>query len=195
LACATGAAKKYEASRRQTKENDDAKKADDRHRTCSTAAQTQERGKVRAIDMTRIGIESGGAAVTLPQAGTLAVATLVALTLLAWPTPGRAQLPGEEEAPPPPTNCAVSGFRAAVTDAPEGERNAKALEWLAQEGPKCSLDRWILIRNNRNQWMGSADSAKLAGVIDSKVEELAREDAGVINNLFTSPPPPAPKTE
>jgi len=145
--------------------------------------------------MRRIGMESGGTVVTLPPAGTLAVATLVALTLLAWPTLGQAQLPGEEEAPPPPTNCAVSGFRAAVTDAPEGERNAKALEWLAQEGPKCSLDRWILIRNNRNQWMGSADSAKLAGVIDSKVEELAREDAGVITNLFTSPPPPAPKKE
>lgn len=125
----------------------------------------------------------------------LSPVTLIALVMLAWPAPSRAQLPGEEETPPPPTNCAVSGFRAAVTDAPEGVRNAKALEWLAQEGPKCSLDRWILIRNNRNQWMGSADSAKLAGVIDSKVEEMAREDAGVINNLFTSPPPPAPKKE
>ena len=146
--------------------------------------------------MTRIGMESGDTVVTLPPAAMLAPVTLVALTLLAWPMLGQAQLPGEEEAPPPPpTNCAVSGFRAAVTDAPEGERNAKALEWLAQEGPKCSLDRWILIRNNRNQWMGSADSAKLAGVIDSKVEELAREDAGVVNNLFTSPPPPAPKKE
>ncbi|MGA0186985.1 MAG: hypothetical protein ACO379_07690 [Burkholderiaceae bacterium] len=145
--------------------------------------------------MTRIGMESGGTLVTLPPEGTMAVATLLALALLAWPRPGDAQLPGQEEAPPPPTNCAVSGFRAAVTDAPEGDRNAKALEWLAQEGPKCSLDRWILIRNNRNQWMGTADSAKLAGVIDSKVEELAREDAGVINNLFTSPPPPAPKQE
>ena len=169
--------------------------------------------------MTRIGMESGDTVVTLPPAvvpkqqcppgrsltaaavaatatTVLAPVTLVALTLLAWPAPGRAQLPGQEEAPPPPpTNCAVSGFRAAVTDAPEGERNAKALEWLAQEGPKCSLDRWILIRNNRNQWMGTADSAKLAGVIDSKVEELAREDAGVVNNLFTSPPPPAPKKE
>ena len=170
--------------------------------------------------MIRIGRESGDTRATLPPAAgpeqqcsfggwawmapavataattVLAPLTLVALTLLAWPTHGRAQLPGEEEAPPPPpTNCAVSGFRAAVTDAPEGERNAKALEWLAQEGPKCTLDRWILIRNNRNQWMGTADSAKLAGVIDSKVEELAREDAGVINNLFTSPPPPAPKKE
>ena len=145
--------------------------------------------------MRRIAMESGGTVMTLPPAAPLAVATLLALTLLAWPRPGDAQLPGQEEAPPPPTNCAVSGFRAAVTDAPEGDRNAKALEWLAQEGPKCSLDRWILIRNNRNQWMGTADSAKLAGVIDSKVEELAREDAGVINNLFTSPPPPAPKQE
>lgn len=157
--------------------------------------------------MTGIGMESGDTMATLPPAvgpeqqcsfggwALMAPVTLIALTLLAWPTPGRAQLPGEEEAPPPPTNCAVSGFRAAVTDAPEGERNAKALEWLAQEGPKCTLDRWILIRNNRNQWMGTADSAKLAGVIDSKVEELAREDASVINNLFTSPPPPAPKKE
>ena len=149
--------------------------------------------------MARIEMESGGTVVTLPPAAAttlMAPVTLVALTLLAWPMLGQAQLPGEEEAPPPPpTNCAVSGFRAAVTDAPEGERNAKAIEWLAQEGPKCSLDRWILIRNNRNQWMGTADSAKLAGVIDSKVEELAREDAAVINNLFTSPPPPAPKKE
>lgn len=174
--------------------------------------------------MTRMGMESGDTVMTLPPAVapeqqrplrwalmappvaaaatnlvssvTPVVLTLMALlALVTWPLPGRAQLPGEEEAPPPPTNCAVSGFRAAVTDAPEGERNAKALEWLAQEGPKCTLDRWILIRNNRNQWMGTADSAKLAGVIDTKVEELAREDAAVINNLFTSPPPPAPKKE
>ncbi len=146
--------------------------------------------------MKRMHVESGGTEVTLTPAAVMAPMTLVTLAfLIAWPLPGRAQLPGEEEAPPPPTNCAVSGFRAAVTDAPEGERNAKALEWLAQEGPKCSLDRWILIRNNRNQWMGTADSAKLAGVIDARVEELAREDAAVINNLFTSPPPPAPKKE
>lgn len=110
--------------------------------------------------------------------------------------PSHAQLPGQEAEPAAePVNCAVSGFRAAVTDAPEPLRAAKALEWLAAEGPKCSLDRWILIRNNRNQWMGSADSAQLAAAIDSRVEELARDDPAVIRNLFTSPPPPAPKKE
>lgn len=117
---------------------------------------------------------------------------LLSLTSL----PSHAQLPGQEAEPTPaPTNCAISGFRAAVTDAPEPLRAAKALEWLSAEGPKCSLDRWILIRNNRNQWMGSADSAQLAAAIDIRVEELARDDSAVIRNLFTSPPPPAPKKE
>jgi hypothetical protein len=126
----------------------------------------------------------------------LVLSLLLSLMLGLMSLPSYAQLPGQEAEPAAePVNCAVSGFRAAVTDAPEPLRAAKALEWLSAEGPRCSLDRWILIRNNRNQWMGSADSAQLAAAIDSRVEELARDDSAVIRNLFTSPPPPAPKKE
>lgn len=139
---------------------------------------------------------SGALSQTLPPGRLTTLAFMLGLLLSLTSLPSHAQLPGQEAEPTPaPTNCAISGFRAAVTDAPEPLRAAKALEWLSAEGPKCSLDRWILIRNNRNQWMGSADSAQLAAAIDIRVEELARDDSAVIRNLFTSPPPPAPKKE
>ncbi|MEY3096057.1 MAG: hypothetical protein RIR74_1149, partial [Pseudomonadota bacterium] len=37
------------------------------------------------MDMRRMAMESGGTVMTLPPAAPLAVATLLALTLLAWP--------------------------------------------------------------------------------------------------------------
>ena len=102
-------------------------------------------------------------------------------------------LPGTEEAPkpapPPPPNCKVSEFRS-LTEEPESRRLQAALNWLKGPGKDCSIDRLILLRNNRNAWMGTVDSPVLAGALDALIEEKAKDDPGVIQGLYTSPVPP-----
>jgi hypothetical protein len=104
----------------------------------------------------------------------------------------------DEEAPappPPPPNCKVSDFRNAVLDYPEADREKRALAWIEQEGKNCSLDRLVLIRNNRNQWMGTGDSVRVASAVEGLIETAAKDDPVTINGLFNSPPPPAPKKD
>jgi len=104
----------------------------------------------------------------------------------------------DEEAPappPPPPNCKVSDFRNAVLDYPEADREKRALAWIEQEGKNCSLDRLVLIRNNRNQWMGTGDSVRVASAVEGLIETAAKDDPATINGLFNSPPPPAPKKD
>lgn len=101
----------------------------------------------------------------------------------------------EEAPPPPPPNCKVSDFRNAVLDYPEADREKRALAWIEQEGKNCSLDRLVLIRNNRNQWMGTGDTGKVASAVEGLIETAAKDDPVTINGLFNSPPPPAPKKD
>jgi len=104
----------------------------------------------------------------------------------------------DEEAPAPPApppNCKVSDFRNAVLDYPEADREKRALAWIEQEGKNCSLDRLVLIRNNRNQWMGTGDSVRVASAVEGLIETAAKDDPATINGLFNSPPPPAPKKD
>ncbi|NBT36204.1 MAG: hypothetical protein EBT03_11850 [Betaproteobacteria bacterium] len=74
---------------------------------------------------------------------------------------------------------------------PESRRLQAALNWLKGPGKDCSIDRLILLRNNRNAWMGTVDSPVLAGALDALIEEKAKDDPGVIQGLYTSPVPPA----
>jgi hypothetical protein len=50
----------------------------------------------------------------------------------------------------------------------------------------------LMIRNNRSQWMGTADSARLASVVDSLLEAIAAENPRVAALLYGTPPPPPP---
>ena len=70
-----------------------------------------------------------------------------------------AQLPGMEEEKP---NCLVSEFRALALSSIELKRAEAAKSWILNTGKNCSLDRLLILRNNRNQWLGHADSAELA---------------------------------
>lgn len=110
------------------------------------------------------------------------------LILLLWPALGVAQ--EDPPPPPPPPNCSVAEFRTLALEANESKRGPAAMGWLKATGKNCSVDRLILIRNNRVQWMGSADSAAIAGEIDRLIELGLKEDAGTLGQLYRSPEPP-----
>ena len=93
------------------------------------------------------------------------------------------------EGPP----CVVAEFRAIGIDEQDvTKRRSRALNWLQQRSKQCSVEQLLMIRNNRSQWMGTADSAKLASVVDSLLEAIAAENPRVATLLYGTPPPPPP---
>ncbi len=112
------------------------------------------------------------------------------------PKPGKK---GKEEPPPPPVktgpfkapNCAVAEFRAIGIDHPdERTRRTKAIAWLKKKAPDCTAEQLIVMRNNREQWLGSADSATIAAMIDGLLESFAETNREVSILLYGTPPPP-----
>ena len=112
------------------------------------------------------------------------------------PVLAQAQIPGLEDPDAKPPNCLVSEFRSLALSTNELKRAQAARTWILEKGKNCSLDRLVTLRNNRNQWLGHADSAELAGEIDRLIELAAKDEPEVIKGLYTSPAPPAqPKAE
>lgn len=99
--------------------------------------------------------------------------------------------PPKREGPLKPPSCAVAEFRAIGMDnTDEQTRRTKATAWLKSKAPTCSAEQLIVIRNNRSQWMGSADSAALAAMVDGLLESFAETNPEVAILLYGTPPPP-----
>ena len=89
--------------------------------------------------------------------------------------------------------CVVAEFRAIGIDEQDTtKRRTRALSWLQQRAKQCSVEQLLMIRNNRSQGMGTADSARLASVVDSLLEAIAAENPRVATLLYGTPPPPPP---
>ena len=102
---------------------------------------------------------------------------------------GAAAKTAKADGPP----CVVAEFRAIGIDEQDvSKRRSRALSWLQQRSKQCSVEQLLMIRNNRSQWMGTADSAKLASVVDSLLEAIAAENPRVAALLYGTPPPPPP---
>ncbi len=117
------------------------------------------------------------------------------------PTPPKPGKKGKEPEPPPPPpkpqgplkppGCAVAEFRAiGIDNTDEQARRSKATEWLKKKGPNCSAEQLIVIRNNRSQWLGNADSATVASLVDGLLESFAETNPAVSILLYGTPPPP-----
>ena len=117
-----------------------------------------------------------------PAAGTTPAATGTA-------DDGAAAKTAKAEGPP----CVVAEFRAIGIDEQDTtKRRSRALSWLQQRAKQCSVEQLLMIRNNRSQWMGTSDSAKLASEVDSLLEAIAAENPRVATLLYGTPPPPPP---
>ena len=62
----------------------------------------------------------------------------------------------------------VSEFRhLALSTNNSVEREKAALTWLKKVGPSCSLEKLIIIRNNRANWLGTADTTEVDVLVDT----------------------------
>ena len=127
--------------------------------------------------------------VRFPSPAPFSAAVSLAIGLAFSAEAALAQLPGMEEEK---SNCLVSEFRALALSSIEIKRAEAAKSWILSTGKDCSLDRLLILRNNRNQWLGHADSAELAGEIDKLIELAAKDSPELVKGLYTSPNPPKP---
>jgi hypothetical protein len=64
--------------------------------------------------------------------------------------------------------CLVSDFKLiALSTNNQIEREKAALTWLKKIGPSCSLEKLIIIRNNRANWLGTADTTEVDVLVDT----------------------------
>lgn len=99
--------------------------------------------------------------------------------------------PAPKPGPLKPPACAVAEFRAIGIDTTDEQtRRARAAAWLKRKAKDCTAEQLIVIRNNRAQWLGTADSAQLAAAIDGLLESFAETNREVSILLYGTPPPP-----
>ena len=88
--------------------------------------------------------------------------------------------------------CVVAEFRALGMDVHDPiKRRTQAMTWLKKRAKNCSVDQLLMIRNNRSQWMGTADSAALATEVDSLLEAIAADNPQVATILYGTAPSPS----
>ena len=88
--------------------------------------------------------------------------------------------------------CVVAEFRALGIDVHDPvKRRTQAMGWLKKRAKNCSVDQLLMIRNNRSQWMGTADSASMAAEVDALLEVFAADNPQVAALLYGTVPPPA----
>ena len=68
--------------------------------------------------------------------------------------------------------CAVFDLQTiALTTHDPTERHRLALQWLKDNGNKCSYPQLVYIQNRRSEWLGNADSFEIQGMINGLLEK------------------------
>jgi hypothetical protein len=86
-----------------------------------------------------------------------------------------------------PYTCSIAEFRTmALTTHDPQERGDLAAQWLKANGPSCSVSQILLLSSNRPQWLGSANTVKIAGVFDQIIETKLKNDPLALKYLYGS---------
>ena len=90
--------------------------------------------------------------------------------------------------------CLVGEFRLiALNTADPGQRKEIAEAWIKDQAKFCTIAKLLSIRNNRAQWLGTADSITIDAELDMQLEiALERNDEtfAALYGLKLPPPPP-----
>ena len=85
------------------------------------------------------------------------------------------------------SSCSISEFRTlALTTSDAQERSEVLTQWLKTNAGVCSTYQILLLNNNRSQWMGTADTAKVAGLFDQIIEAKLKHDPQALKNMYGS---------
>ena len=90
--------------------------------------------------------------------------------------------------------CLVGEFRLIALNTPDpGQRKKIAEAWIKDQAKFCTIAKLLSIRNNRAQWLGTADSITIDAELDMQLEialEKNDETFAALYGLKLPPPPP-----
>ena len=90
--------------------------------------------------------------------------------------------------------CLVGEFRLIALNSPDpGQRKKFAEAWIQEQAKFCTIAKLLSIRNNRAQWLGTADSITIDAELDMQLEialEKNDETFAALYGLKLPPPPP-----
>lgn len=83
--------------------------------------------------------------------------------------------------------CSIAEFRTLALTTHDPQQRAGVLtQWLKANAAACSLSQILLLSSNRPQWIGTADSAKLAGLFDQIIESKLKNDPQALRYMYGS---------
>lgn len=83
--------------------------------------------------------------------------------------------------------CSIAEFRTLALTTHDPQQRAEVLtQWLKANAAACSLSQILLLSSNRPQWIGTADSAKLAGLFDQIIESKLKNDPQALRYMYGS---------
>ena len=81
--------------------------------------------------------------------------------------------------------CRVAEFRAlALSEHDPSARSTRVRSWLLEQARGCSLEKLSIIRDNRAVWLGTADTAELAALVDGFIEAQSTDGREILKNLY-----------
>ena len=90
--------------------------------------------------------------------------------------------------------CLVGEFRLIALNTPDPSQRKKVAEaWIKDQAKFCTIAKLLSIRNNRAQWLGTADSITIDAELDIQLEialEKNDETFAALYGLKLPPPPP-----
>ena len=90
--------------------------------------------------------------------------------------------------------CLVGQFRLIALNTPDPSQRKKVAEaWIKDQAKFCTIAKLLSIRNNRAQWLGTADSITIDAELDIQLEialEKNDETFAALYGLKLPPPPP-----
>ena len=112
------------------------------------------------------------------------------LACMGWVAQAQTTKKSDFVAPPANANinsCSISEFRTlALTTHDAQERGEVLTQWLKANSAACSTYQILLLSNNRSQWMGTADTAKVAGLFDQIIERKLKQDPQALKAMYGS---------
>ena len=102
--------------------------------------------------------------------------------------PGKRPVRASKATKPEPQGiCLVAEFRnLALTMHDPKQRQEAVITWLKNHTQTCSVAQLNVINNYRALWLGTSDSPKVVGIIESLIELKADGDPQKLQDLFGS---------
>jgi hypothetical protein len=84
-----------------------------------------------------------------------------------------------------PLHCFISEFKQLALSVHDPVLRTKELmHWLGKHVTSCTVEQLVMINSNKSSWLGTADTTKMASVIESMIEFKVAGKPEMLNQIF-----------